>query len=51
MNKYSQNINKGIREEINSFGVTLLHVNYLVDEINELNYQDHLALENVISVR
>ena len=26
MNKYLQNINKGIKEEINSFGMTLLHV-------------------------
>jgi len=26
MNKYLQNINKRIQEEINSFGVSLLHV-------------------------
>ena len=26
MNKYLQNINKVIQEEINSFGMTLLHV-------------------------
>lgn len=26
MNKYLQNINKGIQLEINSFGVTLLHI-------------------------
>ena len=26
MNKYLQNINRGIQAEINSFGATLLHV-------------------------
>lgn len=50
MNKYLQNINRGIQEEINSFGATLLHVKLSSKWDNELNYQDHLALENVISV-